>query len=411
MTPVLRHIGIPTVSGTAVLVVAAAADWSPAVLILATITAVSGVLLLTLIRGEARSGALPEPAPAPRVLASAPPSYENHRLTETALPSSASGYDFVFSATVRWCADGEPEHSGAQTRTRGIAAASVLQRAQRITRTQEPGCAGVVRYLLEAELGVPVRDPASPVTAFATDVTVTLAPADAERLEQLAGMRKADGQWRERQRYESTRRAYLGDDVFTSPGNALAWWLSNHEDSIEMAVDMIGPLARLSAAVNNKEVDPVFRPYVAPAEGDALPPGTGDLDRTPPAGVLREDRWRSDGAVLGLRPDVTGAASAADNPAAWVTGLMADLGLPVGSDERKVLVHRIARSVMAAGRPEAALRIEENLTVPDEDESVPLQEVPQPPPYPGSLAEPRPTAPPAVAGVPDGPASPIAEEL
>ena len=42
--------------------------------------------------------------------------------------------------------------------------------------------------------------------------------------------------------------------MLTSTGSAVVWWLARHEDEMEKAVDMVGPLAQITAAANDEEV-------------------------------------------------------------------------------------------------------------------------------------------------------------
>ncbi|MEU1088715.1 hypothetical protein ACFYPN_03645 [Streptomyces sp. NPDC005576] len=54
-----------------------------------------------------------------------------------------------------------------------------------------------------------------------------------------------------------------GDDV-KSADSAVVGWLARHENEIEKAVDMIGPLTRVSAAANDEEVPELFRHLLVP---------------------------------------------------------------------------------------------------------------------------------------------------
>lgn len=52
-----------------------------------------------------------------------------------------------------------------------------------------------------------------------------------------------------------------------SAGSAVVWWLARHENKIEKAVDMIGPLAQIAAAANDEEVPELFRHLLVPPVG------------------------------------------------------------------------------------------------------------------------------------------------
>ncbi|MFF5469312.1 hypothetical protein [Streptomyces achromogenes] len=265
--------------------------------------------------------------------------YQQTQVVDTALPSAMDGYDFLFSATVWW--KPVPDHAG---RTEGaspaLAMSSIVSRAQEIVREEEPGRASFARYLLEGELGVPLPDRSGRVKAKAADVTLALAPADRERLRKLTDLRKDEEIWEYERHHERNKRRYLGDDVLKSAGSAVVWWLARHEDDIEKAVDMIGPLAQIAAAANDEEVPELFRHLLVPPVGarseatvggplwDGHSQEEGTFDHEEDLGVT--DRLLLLLAAVGLKPDM---------------------------DEYTVFVHRVVRSLEAAGLDEAAEEI------------------------------------------------------
>ncbi|MGW2257248.1 hypothetical protein ACWCXE_05120 [Streptomyces sp. NPDC001780] len=241
--------------------------------------------------------------------------YQETRVIDAALPSATDGYDFLFSATVWWRP--VPDHADRpDVASPALAVSSVVSRALEVVRREEPGRAGVTRYLLEAELGVPLPDRSGRVMALAPDVTLTLAPADLERLRKLNDLRKDEEIWEHERQHERNKRRYLGDDVLKSTGSAVVWWLARHENEIEKAVDMIGPLARIAAAANDEEVPELFRHLLVPPVGarseatvggplwDVGGLGREMFDREEEVGV--SDRLRLLLTAAGLKPDMDG---------------------------------------------------------------------------------------------------------
>ncbi|MFI6700382.1 hypothetical protein ACIBJC_15620 [Streptomyces sp. NPDC050509] len=314
------------------------------------VTASGSLLLVMAVLSRGRASADPfEPGePEPPTAPTEQP-YQETRVVDAALPSAADGYDFLFSATVWWrpVADHADRPDVACP---ALAVSSVVSRALEVVRRVEPGRASFARYLLEGELGVPLPDRSGRVMSLAPDVTLALAPADRERLRKLNDLRKDEEIWEYERQHERNKRRYLGDDVLKSAGSAVVWWLARHENEIEKAVDMIGPLAQIAAAANDEEVPELFRhllvpPMVARSEATVGGPlwngpgqGGGMFDREEEVGV--SDRLLLLLAAVGLKPDM---------------------------DEYTVFVHRVVRSLEAAGLDEAAEEIRRTLLpAPDE---------------------------------------------
>ncbi|MFJ5221780.1 hypothetical protein [Streptomyces sp. NPDC088400] len=312
----------------------------------------SGSLLLVmtvLSRGHASADPYeprePEPPAAP-----AEPPYQETRVVDAALPSAADCYDFLFSATVWWRPASDHADWSDGGASSALAVSSVVSRALEIVHREEPGRATFARYLLDGELGVPLTDRSGRVKAMAADVTLTLAPADRERLRKLNDLRKDEEVWEHERQHERNKRRYLGEDVLKSAGSAVVWWLARHENEIEKAVDMIGPLAQIAAAANDEEVPELFRHLLVPPVGarseatvggplwDGPGQGGGTFDREEEVGV--PDRLLLLLAAVGLKPDM---------------------------DEYTVFVHRVVRSLEAAGLDEAAEEIRRTL-LPASDE-------------------------------------------
>lgn len=320
-------------------------NWSALLWSFMSMVTASGSLLLvmTALSGGRASGDPYEPGePEPP----APPTerpYQETRVVDAALPSAADGYDFLFSATVWWRPFSEyaDRSDGASP---ALAMSSVISRALEVVRREEPGRASFARYLLEEELAVPLPDPSGRVKAMAADVTLALAPSDRERLRKLNDLRKDEEIWEYERQHERNKRRYLGDDVLKSAGSAVVWWLARHENEIEKAVDMIGPLAQVAAAANDDEVPELFRHLLVPPVGAWSEASVG--------GPL----WDGDvrGGRLLDREEEVGVSDR-------LLLLLAALGLKPDTDERTVFVHRVVRSLEAAGLDGAAEEIRRTL--------------------------------------------------
>ncbi|MFI7308310.1 hypothetical protein [Streptomyces hygroscopicus] len=307
------------------------------------------LLVLTTVLSSGPSADPYEPGEPEAPAAPTEPPYQETRVVDAALPSATDGYDFLFSATVWWRP--APDHADrSDGASPALAVSSVISRALEVVRREEPGRASFARYLLEGELGVPLPDRSGRVKALAADVTLALAPADRERLRKLNDLRKDEEIWEYERQHERNKRRYLGDDVLKSAGSAVVWWLARHENEIERAVDMIGPLAQIAAAANDEEVPELFRHLLVPPVGarseatvggplwDGHRQGGGTCDREEEVGV--SDRLLLLLAAVGLKPDM---------------------------DEYTVFVHRVVRSLEAAGLDEAAEEIRRTLLpTPDE---------------------------------------------
>jgi hypothetical protein len=343
-----------TLCGLAPAVLGNLLNW-PALLwgFLSTVTASGSLLLVMTVLSSGRASADPyepgEPEP-PAVPTELP--YQETRVVDATLPSATDGYDFLFSATVWWRPT--PNHAH---RSDGAwpanAVSSVVSRALEVVHHELPGRVNFARYLLEGELSVPLQDRSGRVTAQATDVTLTLTPADRERLRKLTDLRKDEEVWEYERQHERNKRRYLGDDVLKSAGSAVVWWLARHEDEIERAVDMIGPLAQIAAAANDEEVPELFRHLLVP------PP----YARSEPTG--ENPLWDGPGQGGG-RFDREGEVGVSDR----LLLLLDAVGLKPGTDGYTVLVHRVVRSLEAEGLAEAAEEIRRTLlSTPDEDDA------------------------------------------
>ncbi|MFK4109312.1 hypothetical protein [Streptomyces sp. NPDC002176] len=310
---------------------------------------VSGSLLLVMTVLSRTSAAPyereePEQPPTPTE-----PPHQETRVLDAALPSAVDGYDFLFSATVWWKPlPGHPVRSDGASQA--LAVSSIVSRALEVVHREEPGRASFARYLLEGELAVSLPDRSGRVDALAADVTLTLAHADRERLRKLNDLRKDEEIWEYEREHERNKRRYLGDDVLKSAGSAVVWWLARHEDEIEKAVAMIGPLAQISAAANDEEVPELFHHLLVPPK-DARSEAT-----------VRDPLWDGDGGAGGTfdREEDVGVADR-------LLLLLDALGLKSDMDEYTVFVHRVVRSLEAEGLFDAAEEIRQTLLTPAEN--------------------------------------------
>ncbi|CAL9283591.1 hypothetical protein [Streptomyces sp. SudanB25_2051] len=270
--------------------------------------AVAGVSLClgvgVLVAGAGRrkelfpAGTLPQ-APVPQ------PERREVRVTQVALPSSADDYDFLFSATVRWC----PSEAAAETpavNAGGLAVDAVLERARAITSARPPSRCALVQHELGGLLATLRPDDSGLVRSMALDVTLTLSDEDQARLDKLAAVRKDEEVWAHERRYEQSRRTYLGEDVLKDTGSAVVWWLNKNDDSVAKTVQDIGLLAQLTSASKNEHVAEPFR-HLVPTAATEVP----EASRTPSYGPVEEDAVERDAvdlfadflAAAGLTPD------------------------------------------------------------------------------------------------------------
>ncbi|MET7340443.1 hypothetical protein ACIOEZ_03880 [Streptomyces sp. NPDC087866] len=326
--------------------------WSPWLWGFMSMVTVSGSLLL--VMAVLSGGREPVEAYEPEeTQLSEPPEqpYQETQVSEATLPSARDGYDFLFSATVWWrAAPGCADWSGSVSPT--IAVSSVVNRASSVVRHEDPARSSFARYLLEGELGLPFTDRSGQVECMVADVRLTLASDDSERLRKLSDLRKDEEVWEHERQYERSKRRYLGEDVLKSTGSAVVWWLARHEEEIEKAVDMIGPLAQITAAANNQEVPELFRHLLVPPVGARTEATVGG---TAWDGPLQDE-------VMFDREEEVSVAER-------LLLLLAAAGLKPDMDEYMVLVHRVMRALQAAGLEDAAEEIRRTILSFDEEET------------------------------------------
>ncbi|GAA3003121.1 hypothetical protein GCM10010483_55130 [Actinokineospora diospyrosa] len=192
---------------------------------------------------------VPPPAPAPP-----PPGART--LTSVRLPSAIEDIPFTLTCTVRWYprGQGHPDPGA-------LAVQSVISRARQLTHLHHPQDSGAV-HALAAELSTPGTDSGNAVQAWATEVNLTVG----EEHDSYLRNRLRLGRQRQLAQLEIDNerflRGYLTEEVLTSAGSTVVWWLAKDSTKVRETVDLIGPLAQLSAAANDREVDRAFRALV-----------------------------------------------------------------------------------------------------------------------------------------------------
>ncbi|WP_052390621.1 hypothetical protein [Streptomyces sp. NRRL B-24484] len=343
-------VGLALLAGLMTVVLGRSAGWP---LWLWVVPAAVSVVLAILL-ASARS---PDPEPEPAAPDPDEPQWEETRVDDVALPSRVPDYDFRFSATVWWRPI--PNATGlVHADPASLAIETVLSRAREVTEREVPERLDLVMHRLNGVLGTQVPDASRLVEAMGGRVDLRLSEEDRSRLGKLAEVRKTEEVWEHERRYEQSKRAYLGDDVLKSPGSAVVWWLARHDDKVTEAVDLIGPLAQLSAAANDEPVDDLYKHLVPQPAAQAIP----FLEGVAPC------RRRGD------EPDGGIDAGPWDHPPTGPTGptrgplvigplnqLLDDVELARESPERAVYAHRVAAFTDAMGRPDQARLIREGL--------------------------------------------------
>lgn len=313
-------------------------------------------VVLAILLASARS---PEPEPEPEQAAdSDEPPWKETRVDEVALPSRVPDYDFLFSATVWWRPI--PNTTGLMhADPASLAIETVLTRARELTEREIPERLDLVLHRLNGALGTQIRDTSRLVEAMGGRVELRLSEDDRNRLGKLSEVRKTEEVWERERRYEQNKRAYLGEDVLKSPGSAVVWWLARHDDKVTEAVDLIGPLAQLSAAANDEAVDDLYTHLVPQPMLQAVP----FLDGAAPSRRRDDDGEDGSGAGPSGHPGPAGPTGPTRGPLVIgpLNQLLDDVELAKESPERKVYARRVAEFTDAVGRSEQARLIREGL--------------------------------------------------
>ncbi|MEV0176268.1 hypothetical protein AB0I00_34785 [Streptomyces sp. NPDC050803] len=256
-----------------------------------------------------RGKLFPDTVTAPPV-----PEVERRELSvrDVALPSALDDYDFLLSATVRWCPE-KPYAQETGVHHGGLAVEAVLARAGELTAGRDPFRSSLVQHELSGALAEMRHDRTGHIRVMALDVVLRLSEEDQRRLDRLAAIRKDEELWEHERKWEKNRRAYLGEDVLRDTGRAVVWWLAKNEDHVEKTVQDIGLLAQLSSAANNERVAEPFR-HLVPEAFSEVP--------------------------------VTGAEVEAERgPADQFTDFMQGLGFSPGADDCVLLAEQVAMAI------------------------------------------------------------------
>ncbi|WP_130797978.1 hypothetical protein [Streptomyces otsuchiensis] len=335
-------------------------EWQTLLTVLVAATAMSGTALILLWsevsapRGVQRYDAEPDQLPPTYKDVPTERPARRAQIDSVAVASSAPGFDFVVSATVWWRAAervSEITQFNRDAANQNIAVSSVLSRIQAVTRREHPSRLDLTRHLLEAALAAPSEDVSGVVAAWAQDIKVTV---DAEGLDQLRRMEEEVREtelWHREVKRERERRAYLADDVLASAGSAVVWWLARHNNDVENAVSMIGPLARISAAANNSDVAEPFHRLVTPT---GQPAHDDDLL----ASMVSEEVIRR--LHENERTD-PGHGRQDSSPSDVLVDLLDSLGFQKDDDDRDLVVQRFVRLLRAHGKPVEADEMEADL--------------------------------------------------
>ncbi|NGO71041.1 hypothetical protein [Streptomyces boncukensis] len=273
------------------------------------------------------------------------------RVQDVALSSSEPDYDFLFSATIRWCPVETRPHAPPIS-PGGLAVGAALDWARHITAKLPPHRHSLAQHQLEGALGTMRPDPTGRLLVMAENITLALAAEDSERLNRLSTVRKDEALWEHERKWERSKRAYLGDDVLRDTGSAVVWWLARNDDQIKRTVDDIGVLAQLTSAANNRNVPDEFR-HMAPYPGPVSAPSEPGLPHAEPP--------ETDGAgPEAPPPDAADVADAADH----FGEMLRSVGLRPGDDRGAFIAGETADMFVAFGYADEARRIRERFDTP-----------------------------------------------
>ncbi|GAB1515512.1 hypothetical protein [Actinophytocola sp. KF-1] len=174
------------------------------------------------------------------------------------LPSAQRDYRFVLDVTVLWRATQSLTHP----RPDQLAVDAIRERATSLAERESPADGDLLAPRLASELSYPRPDRTGQLEVWAQAVNVNIPEEDRARLRKLAEIRKDEEVWEYERAYERNKRAYLRDDVLSTTGSAVVWWLSRDVTRVPETVDLIGTLGKLVAAAQDREVEPIFRTFV-----------------------------------------------------------------------------------------------------------------------------------------------------
>ncbi|MEV6288415.1 hypothetical protein [Kribbella sp. NPDC051770] len=172
-------------------------------------------------------------------------------IADVRLPSASPDFQFSFSAVVHWTTVLSGSRHGDLS---SVAVDALLNRAKALTAGQQPTEESLNQHRLAALLGEPDLDDRGQVRTWATEVRLRLPEADSKHLQVLAALHRREQRTLLERRMERDERAYLRDEVLSSPGSAAVWWLVNNPGEVEKAVELLETLAQLSSVANTDEL-------------------------------------------------------------------------------------------------------------------------------------------------------------
>ena len=190
----------------------------------------------------------------------APPQPSSTAVHGVVLPSAQRDYRFFLDVTVLW------QHSGTQgashPRPDQLAIDAIRERAARSSEQESPADTDLLAPRLATELSFAQPDRTGQLNVWAQNVVLYISDDDRKRLHRLAEVRKDEEVWDHERLHERNKRAYLREDVLASTGSAVVWWLARDTTRVQETVSLIGTFAKLVAAAQDREVEPVFRTFM-----------------------------------------------------------------------------------------------------------------------------------------------------
>ncbi|GAA2453896.1 hypothetical protein [Streptomyces macrosporus] len=322
-------------------------------------------LPVSVVKAATRRGG-PVPVEMIPHITEAPVERREERVTGVALPSLWEDYDFLFSATVRWCPTGAPSEEPVLNPA-GLAVDAILDRARDITEKREPGRASLVQHELNGALGRMRPDATGSLHVMAESVTLVLPEHDRERLERLAAVRKDKAVWEHQRKHEQSKREYLGEDVLKDTGSAVVWWLAKNDEQVDKTVRDIGLLAQLASAANDTDVPERLRHLVPQPPRETTGAEASHL-----------------GDFASAAPSQDPGASTADRYDAFLRAM----GLPEEDARRYLVTRHVAEAVKAQGLYETAEELLRRFDAPEGPEASAPDDSDLPDPPPGGTEDP-----------------------
>jgi hypothetical protein len=236
-------------------VIIAVKDWSWWVGVVILVFLIAGDLVLKYRAKNSR----PYMAPQQPTYQS-PPQPASIMVQGLVLPSAQRDYRFVLDVTVLWQPSGVQGVS--HPRPDQLAIDAIRERATRLAEQESPADSDLLAPRLAAELSSPWPDRTGQLKVWAQNTILTIPDDDRRRLNKLAEVRKDEEVWDHERAHERNKRAYLREDVLSSTGSAVVWWLARNTARVQETVSLIETLAKLVAAAQDREVEPVFRTFV-----------------------------------------------------------------------------------------------------------------------------------------------------